>query len=112
MSTDDLPSIVSCFDPPVTVIADESTVVLGDRAKVEEHFVGMADRYRAQGAFTAVPTIRRVEQFTAALCLVDVRWDSLDREGEPASVDVETCQYVVRASEPDQPLIVAAIVTS
>jgi hypothetical protein len=112
LSADDLASIASCFDPPVAVVADESTVVMVDRAHVKEYFVGMADRYRAQGAFIAVPMIHRVEQLTSALWLVDIRWDSLDRDGAPTSVAVETCQYLLRASEPDQPLIVAAIVTS
>jgi len=79
---------------------------------VEGHFTGMAERYRAVGAFTGTATIRGVRQLTPALSLVDVRWDSFDEAGAPASVAVETYQYLVRAARPERPLIVAVIVTS
>jgi hypothetical protein len=111
LSADDLPAIVSCFDPPVVVIADDGTTLMVDRAQLKEHFTGMAERYRARGAFIGTPTIRSVEQLTHALWLADVRWDSFDESGEPAPVDVETYRYLVRVADPDEPLIVAAIVT-
>ncbi|MGH8947147.1 MAG: hypothetical protein ACRDVL_13495, partial [Acidimicrobiia bacterium] len=75
------------------------------------YFTGMAERYRARGAFIATATIRRVEQLTPALWLADVRWDSFDETGAPAPVDVETYRYLMRAADPEKPLIVAAVVT-
>jgi hypothetical protein len=57
---------------------------LVDLAQVKKYFTGMAERYRARGAFTARPTIHRVEQLTPALWLADVRWDSFDETGAPA----------------------------
>lgn len=111
LSAGDLPSIGSCFDPPSVVIADDATALMVDRAQVKEYFTGMAERYRARGAFTATPTIHRVEQLTPALWLADVRWDSFDETGAPAPVGVETYRYLMRAADPDEPLIVAAIVT-
>ena len=72
LSAGDLPGIGSCFDPPSAVIADDATELMVDRAQVKEYFTGMAERYRARGAFTATPTIRRVEQLTPALWLTSV----------------------------------------
>ena len=111
LSAGDLLGIGSCFDPPSVVIADDATALMVDMAQVKEFFTGMAERYRARGAFTATPTIRRVEQLTPALWLADVRWDSFDETGAPAPVGVETYRYLMRATDPDEPLIVAAIVT-
>jgi hypothetical protein len=111
LSSDDMQGIVSCFDPPTVVIDDAATTLMIDRAQVEAHFTGMAERYRARGAFTAVATVHGVEQLASALWLVDVRWDSLDVTGAPADVSAETYRYLVRAIQPDEPLIVAAVVT-
>jgi hypothetical protein len=111
LSSDDVQGIVSCFDPPTVVIDDATTTLMIDRAQLEAHFTGMANRYRARGAFTAVATVRGVEQLASALWLVDVRWDSLDEAGEPAAISAETYRYLVRAIQPDEPLIVAAVVT-
>jgi hypothetical protein len=111
LSAGDLLGIGSCFDPPSVVIADDATVLMIDQAQVKEFFTGMAERYRARGAFTTTPTIRRVEQLTPALWLADVRWDSFDETGAPAPVGVETYRYLMRATHPHEPLIVAAIVT-
>ena len=36
---------------------------------------------------------------------------SFDETGAPAPVSVETYRYLVRAVQPDEPLIVAAVVT-
>jgi hypothetical protein len=110
LSSDDVPGIVSCFDPPTVVIDDAATLMI-DRAQLEAHFTGMAKRYRARGAFPAVATVQGVEQLASALWLVDVRWDSLDEAGEPATISAETYRYLVRAIQPDEPLIVAAVVT-
>lgn len=110
LSADDVPSIVACFDPPSVVISDDATTLLVDRAQVSEYFTGMAERYRARGAFTATPTIHRVEQLTPALYIADVHWDSFDETGAPAPVSVETYRYLIRAGAPDDPMIVAAIV--
>src|SRR5918996_2007964 len=82
-----------------------------DHAHVEAYLTGMAERYRARGAFSTAATVRGVEQLAPALWLVDVRWDSFDETGEPTSVSVETYRYLVRAVQPDEPLIVAAVVT-
>ncbi len=111
LSAGDLPSIESCFDPPSVVIADDETALMVDRTQVKEYFTGMAERYRARGAFTATPTIHSVEQLTPALWLADVRWNSFDETGAPAPVGVEAYRYLMRAADPDEPLIVAAIVT-
>jgi hypothetical protein len=111
LSSDDLQDIVSCFDPPTVVIDDAATTLMIDRAQVEAYFTGMAERYRAHGAYTAVPTVRGIEQLASAIWLVDVRWDSLDVNGAPATISPETNRYLVRAIQPDEPLIVAAVVT-
>ncbi len=111
LSSDDVPGIVSCFDPPTVVIDDAATTLMIDCAQVEAHFTGMAERYRAGGAFSAVATVRGVEQLASAIWLVDVRWDSFDEAGAPAPISVETYRYLVRAVQPDEPLIVAAVVT-
>lgn len=111
LSSDDVPGIVSCFDPPTVVIDDAATTLMIDHAHVEAYFTGMAERYRARGAFSAAATVRGVEQLAPALWLVDVRWDSFDETGAPAPVSVETYRYLVRAVQPDEPLIVAAVVT-
>ncbi|MGH2827842.1 MAG: hypothetical protein ACRDKF_12840 [Actinomycetota bacterium] len=78
---------------------------------LEAYFTGMAERYRARGAFSAAATVRGVEQLASAVWLVDVRWDSFDATGSPAPVSVETYRYLVRSVQPDEPLIVAAVVT-
>ena len=111
LSSDDVPGIVSCFDPPTVVVEDAATTLMRDHAHVEEYFTGMAERYRARGAFTATATVLGVEQLAPALWLVDVRWDSFDETGAPAPIEVETYKYLLRAAEPDEPLIVAAVVT-
>ena len=111
LSSDDVHGIVSCFDPPTVVIDDATTTLMIDRAQLEAHFTGMAERYRARGAFTAVATVRGVEQLASALWLADVQWDSLDATGAPAPVNAETYRYLLRAIQPDAPLIVAAVVT-
>jgi len=111
LSSDDVHGIVSCFDPPTVVIDDATTSLMIDRAQLEAHFTGMAERYRARGAFTAVATVRGVEQLASALWLADVQWDSLNEAGEPAVISAETYRYFVRAIQPDVPLIVAAVVT-
>ena len=80
-------------------------------ASADQPFTGMAERYRARGAFNATARVREVEQLTPALWLVDVAWDSFDETGAPAPVDVETYRYLLRAVQPDEPLIVAAVVT-
>lgn len=111
LSSDDVHGIVSCFDPPTVVIDDANTTLMIDRAQLGAHFTGMAERYRARDAFTAVATVRGIEQLASALWLVDVRWDSLDATGKPAPVAPETYRYLLRAIHPDEPLIVAAVVT-
>jgi hypothetical protein len=111
LSSDDVHGIVSCFDPPTVVIDDANTTLMIDRAQLEAHFTGMAKRYRARDAFTAIATVRGIEQLASALWLVDVRWDSLDATGAPALVAPETYRYLLRAIHPDEPLIVAAVVT-
>lgn len=111
LSSDDVPGIVSCFDPPTVIIDNAATTLMIDHAQVEEYFTGMAERYRARGASSAVPTVRGMEQLAPALWLVDVRWDSFDGTGAPAPASVETYRYLVRAVQPDEPLIVAAVVT-
>lgn len=111
LSSDDLPGIVSCFDPPAVVVDDAATTLMIDHAQVKEYFTGMAQRYRARRAFSATATVRGVEQLAPALWLVDVRWDSFDENGSPAPASVETYRYLLRTERPDVPLIVAAIVT-
>jgi hypothetical protein len=103
LSAGDVPSICCCFDAPSVVIADGATALMIDRTQVKESFTGMAERCRARGAFTATPTIHRVEQLTPALWLADVRWDSFDETGAPAPVGVEAYRYLMRAADPDEP---------
>ena len=110
LSSDDLPGIVSCFDPPTVVVDDAATALMIDPAHLADHFTGMAERYRARGAYTGTATVRGVEQLTPALWLVDVAWDAFDETGAPAPVPVETYRYLLRAKQPDQPLIVAVVV--
>lgn len=81
------------------------------RRRLRKPFTGIAERYRARGAFSATAIVRGVERLAPALWLVDVRWDSLDETGAPAPVSVETYRYLVRAAQPDEPRIVAAVVT-
>jgi hypothetical protein len=107
-----VPGIVSCFDPPIVVVDDAATTLLVDHAHLKDHFTGMAERYRARGAFTATAAVRGVEQLAPALWLVDVGWDSFDEAGAPAPVEVETYRYLLRAVQPDEPLIVAVVVTA
>jgi hypothetical protein len=111
ISADDVPAIVSCFDPPTVVVDDAATELLIDHARLAEHFTGMAERYRARGAFSATATVRGVEQLTAALCLADVCWDAFDDAGAAAPVEVETYHYLLRTVDPAEPRIVAVIVT-
>jgi hypothetical protein len=111
LSSDDVPAIVSCFDPPTVVVDDATTTLLIDHAQLRDHFTGMAERYRARGAFSATATVRGVEQLAPALWLVDVGWDSFDETGAPAPIDVETYRYLLRAVQSDEPLIVAVVVT-
>jgi hypothetical protein len=111
LSSDDVPGIVSCFDPPTVVVDDAATTLLIDHTHVRDHFTGMAERYRARGAFSATATVREIEQLAPALWLVDVGWDSFDETGAPAPVAVETYRYLLRAVQRDEPRIVAAVVT-
>jgi hypothetical protein len=112
ISSDDVTGIAACYDPPSLLITDTVSTLLGDSAQVAAYFTGMAQRYRARGAFDARISIRAVEQLSAALFLVDVRWDSVDEAGAPAPVEVETYLYLVRVAESDELLIVSVIVTS
>jgi hypothetical protein len=111
LSSGDLPGIVSCFDPPTVIVEETATTLMIDQRQLSAYFMGIEERYRARGAFTASATVRDVEQLTSALWLVDVCWDSFDESGAPAPVKVETYKYLLRTVRPEEPLIVAAVVT-
>lgn len=111
LNSGDLAGVISCFDPPSSIIDDDSTTLMVDRTALENYFAGIDERYRAQGAFSATATVERVERLTPALWLVDLRWDSFDETGAPAAIAAETYKYLLRVEHPDHPLIVTAIVT-
>jgi hypothetical protein len=106
-----LPGIVSCFDPPTVIVDEAATTLMIDHKQLEDYFIGIDERYRARGLFNAAATVREVEELTAALWLVDVRWDSFDESGAPTPASVETYKYLLRTVRPEEPLIVAAVVT-
>ena len=111
LSSDDVPAIVSCFDPPTFIVDDAATTVMIDRAQLTNHFTGMAERYRARGAFSAAARVHGAEQLAPTVWLVDVSWDSFDENGRPSPVAVERYWYILRTEQSAEPLIVAAIVT-
>jgi hypothetical protein len=111
LSSGDLPGIVSCFDPPTVIVDEAATTLMIDHRQLHDYFMGIEERYRALGAFTASAKVRDIEQLASALWLVDVCWDSFDESGAPAPVNVETYKYLLRAVQPEELLIVAAVLT-
>ena len=111
LSAGDLETIVGCFAPPSIIVDDSRTTLMVNRKELLQYFNGIEERYQALGAFTATTSVGAIEQLSPTLWLVDVRWDSFDESGAPASVDVETNKYLLRHREPEEMLIVAALVT-
>ena len=78
----DLPGISGCYEVPVLILSDASSVVVTAREEIEAAFDGAAEAYRSQGLVDVRPTILHQEEITAGLVSVDVGWDYLDERGQ------------------------------
>jgi hypothetical protein len=108
LASGDLPGISGCYEEPAFVLSDQGGRPL-TRAEIEANFDGAAEQHRAEGLVGAVPTVVALEDLSATLVSVDVHWDYVDAEGQPAVED--GYRYVLRAEDGAEPQICNVIVT-
>lgn len=85
---------------PAMVLSDQGALVITDIAEVERFFAGAAEWYRSQGVVSTVPEIVHSDVLSERLVAVDVRWPSLDADGN--TVMSELSHYILEAGTDGQ----------
>lgn len=103
LAAGDLPGIARCYSVPGLVLGPDATVLISDRAQVEQAFGGQVRAHREQGLYSAHPKVVRVDRLNPGILSVDVRWDYLDADGIAQQHD--GYRYALRVDAHGEPLI-------
>ncbi|WP_341716724.1 hypothetical protein QQG74_22425 [Micromonospora sp. FIMYZ51] len=108
LTAGDLPAIAGCYALPGLVVADTYSFSFTSPAAVALSFVGAAPEYAERELVAAHADIEQVDQVSALLTMVAVRWEFLDSQGR--SVPGERYRYLLRSTD-DGPLICTVLRT-
>ncbi|OKI50268.1 hypothetical protein [Micromonospora sp. CB01531] len=97
LTTGDLAAIAGCYALPGLVVADTYSFSFTSPASVALSFVGAAADYRERELVAANAEIEDVQQVSALLTEVAVRWEFLDSRGR--AVPGERYRYLLRATD-------------
>ncbi|MFE2615667.1 hypothetical protein ACFXA2_18870, partial [Micromonospora chalcea] len=106
LTTADVPAIAGCYALPGLVVADTYSFSFTSPAAVALSFVGAAPDYQERELVAANAQIEDVQQVSALLTEVAVRWEFLDSQG--GAVPGERYRYLLRTTE-DGPVICTVI---
>ncbi|ADU09548.1 hypothetical protein ML5_4038 [Micromonospora sp. L5] len=109
LTTADVPAIAGCYALPGLVVADTYSFSFTSPAAVALSFVGAAPDYQERELVAANAQIEDVQQISALLTEVAVRWEFLDSQG--GTVPGERYRYLLRTTE-DGPVICTVIRTA
>ncbi|TCB98281.1 hypothetical protein E0H26_07735 [Micromonospora zingiberis] len=108
LTAGDLPAIAGCYALPGLVVADTYSFSFTSPAAVALSFVGAAPDYTERELIAAHADLEQIQQVSALLTMVAVRWEFLDSQGR--QVAGERYRYLLRATD-DGPLICTVIRT-
>ncbi|WFE47434.1 hypothetical protein [Verrucosispora sp. WMMD1129] len=97
LTAGDLPAIAGCYALPGLVVADTYSFSFNSPAAVALSFVGAAPDYAERELVAAHADIEQVQQISALLVEVAVRWEFLDSQGR--QVPGERYRYLLRSTE-------------
>ncbi|MFU8853818.1 hypothetical protein ACNAW0_22960 [Micromonospora sp. SL1-18] len=109
LTSGDLPAIADCYALPGLVVADTYSFSFTSPTAVALSFVGAAPDYRERELIAAHAQIEDMQQVSALLTEVAVRWEFLDSQGR--AVPGERYRYLLRATA-DGPAICTVIRTA
>ncbi|PZF91684.1 hypothetical protein [Micromonospora endophytica] len=108
LTAGDLPAIAGCYALPGLVVADTYSFSFTSPAAVALSFVGAAPEYAERKLVAAHADIEQVQEISALLTLVAVRWEFLDSQGR--QVPGERYRYLLRSTD-DGPVICTVVRT-
>jgi hypothetical protein len=97
LTAGDLPAITGCYALPGLVVADTYSFSFTSPAAVALSFVGAAPDYTERELVAAHADIEQVQQVSALLTEVAVRWEFLDSQGR--HVPGERYRYLLRSTD-------------
>ena len=97
LTTGDVSTIAGCYALPGLVVADTYSFSFTSPAAVALSFIGAAPDYQERELVAANAQIDDVQQLSALLTEVGVRWEFLDSRGR--AVPGERYRYVLRATD-------------
>ncbi len=97
LTVGDVPAIAGCYALPGLVVADTYSFSFNSPAAVALSFVGAAPDYTERELVAAHADIEQVQQISALLVEVAVRWEFLDSQGR--QVPGERYRYLLRSTE-------------
>nr|WP_230416151.1 hypothetical protein [Micromonospora tarapacensis] len=96
LTAGDLPAIAGCYALPGLVVADTYSFSFNSPAAVALSFVGAAPDYTERELVAAHADLEQVQQVSALLTEVAVRWEFLDSQGR--QVPGERYRYLLRST--------------
>jgi hypothetical protein len=97
LTTGDGKAVSELWEVPALVLSDDQTAAVGALSEVERFFGGAKEQYLARGVSDTRPDIRRIDQASDRMLLVDVRWPQLDDAGHEVGDEAST--YVLRRDD-------------
>ncbi|GIJ77523.1 hypothetical protein SAMN05443287_11231 [Micromonospora phaseoli] len=97
LTAGDLPAIAGCYALPGLVVADTYSFSFTSPAAVALSFVGAAPDYAERELVAAHAELEQVQQVSALLTEVAVRWEFLDSQGR--QVPGERYRYLLRSTD-------------
>jgi hypothetical protein len=110
ISAADLATIASCWELPALVLSDQGAIAVSDAGEIERFFAQAQESYRSKGFVGTKPALERVENLSAQLTSVDVRWSTLDEAGVEKSS--ERSHYILRRRDDGEPRVRVALTRS
>src|SRR5689334_15913875 len=107
LTAGDLDTVSKCWDIPAILLSDQGSVVMSTASQIRRSFSHAVQWYRSQALVSTKPEIQKIEQLTAVLCAVDVRWPAFDAAGVEKSS--ERSHYIIRFAADQEPRICVAL---